>query len=49
MREPVGRVVRLPTVQALRAEPTVIHPIAPLPPHTDDAAIPNADLETTTV
>ena len=44
-QQPVGRVVRLPAVQALRAEPTVVHAVAAAAAHADDAAVANADLE----
>ena len=44
-RQPVGRVVRLPAVQPLRAEPAVIDAIDAAAADADDPAVADADVE----
>jgi hypothetical protein len=45
MQQAIGRVVRLPAIQSLRAEPAAIDPIDPASANADDPAVADTDVE----
>ena len=49
MQQAIGRVVRLPAIQSLRAEPAAIDPIDPASANADDPAVADTDVERATV